>query len=176
MLSVAYNKLSKFNNVSLLKQNMVNFHIGKKFDSIISICDSINYIINKEDLLNTFKKAREHLNDDGILIFDINSYSKLKNIIGENTFIEDTEDVFYTWENYFDEENSICKFFLTFFVKNKNGSYRRFDEEHIERAYHIEEIVDLLKKAKFSHIYYYDAFTFDEPKKESERINFVVFP
>lgn len=175
MLSIAYNKLNKFQNVKLLKQNMIDFNIHEKFDSVISVCDSINYILNKDELLNTFKNVREHLNEDGIFIFDINSYYKLKNTIGNNVFVEDTVDVFYTWENYFDEESNISEFFLTFFVKNDDGTYRRFDEEHMEKAYSIKEIEELLKLAGFREIYYFDAFTFNKPKENSERINFVVF-
>lgn len=119
MLAVAYNKLRKFNNVMLLKQNMVDFNIGKKFDGIISILDSINYITDESDLLNTFTRVRSHLKEDGLFIFDINSPYKLKEIIGNNIFIEDKEDVFYTWQNYFDEENNIAEFYLTFCRKRK---------------------------------------------------------
>ncbi len=176
MLAVAYNKLRKFNNVMLLKQNMVDFNIGKKFDGIISILDSINYITDESDLLNTFTRVRSHLKEDGLFIFDINSPYKLKEIIGNNIFIEDKEDVFYTWQNYFDEENNIAEFYLTFFVEKEKDRYIRFDEEHFERAYSIEEIVGGLKKAGFGKVYYYDCFTFEEPHAKSERINFVALP
>src|SRR5690554_3582377 len=45
MLSIAYNKLKKFKNVKIINQNMIDFSINNKFDVIVSICDSINYII-----------------------------------------------------------------------------------------------------------------------------------
>ncbi|NLW22682.1 MAG: class I SAM-dependent methyltransferase [Tissierellia bacterium] len=173
MLSIAYNKLNRFKNVNLLNQNMVDFKINKKFDSVISICDSINYILEDEDLLDTFRNVRNHLKDDGIFLFDINSYYKLKNVIGNNTFVEDRTSLFYVWQNYFDDEENIAKFYLTFFIEDGGGLYVRFDEEHIERAYHIDEIVKILKLASFKEIYYFDAFTFNEPNDYSERINFV---
>ena len=176
MLSIAYNKLSGFKNVKLLNQNMVDFCINKKFDAIVSICDSINYITDKDDLLLTFKNARKHLNDDGIFVFDINSYYKLKNIIGNNTFVEDREDIFYVWQNYFDEENSIAEFYLTFFVSQEDENYIRFDEEHFERAYKLEEIKRLLEEASFREIHCYDGFSFVKPNDKSERITFVAMP
>lgn len=114
MLAMAYNKLQKFNNVMILKQNMINFDVGKEFDGIISILDSINYIIDESELLNTFKNVRSHLKEDGIFIFDINSQYKLKEVIGNNIFMEDKEDIFYTWQNYYDEEKDIAEFYLTF--------------------------------------------------------------
>lgn len=176
MLSVAYNKLSQFENVLLLNQNMVDFNIGRKFGGIVSILDSINYITEPLELLKTFKNVKSHLEEDGIFIFDINSKYKLKEIIGNNIFVEDREDIFYVWDNYFHEEKNIAQFNLTFFVKKENGEYKRFDEEQFERAYSITEIVEALKKAEFTRIDYFDCFTFKKPNNRSERIIFVALP
>lgn len=174
MLSRADEKLSKFKNVRLLNQNMINFNIYEKFDCIISICDSINYITEKDDLYQSFKNVYDHLEEDGIFIFDINSFYKLKYIIGDNTFVEERENVFYTWENYFDEEDNICEFYLTFFFSEDGKNFQRFHEEHMEKAYKVDEIIELLKRAGFKNIEYFEGFTFQDPVKETERINFVV--
>lgn len=173
MLSRAYEKLRRFKNVNLMKQNMIDFNINQSFDCVISICDSINYITEKKDLLKTFKNVWNHLENDGIFIFDINSYYKLKHIIGNNTFVEDQEDVFYTWQNYYDENKHICEFYLTFFFSEDGENFERFDEEHKEKAYKTEEIVELLKEAGFRDINYYEAFGFEKPVEKTERINFV---
>ncbi len=174
MLSMAYNKLYEFKNVNIISQNMINFNLNKKYDVILSICDAINYIIDERDLFKTFKNVYNHLNEDGIFIFDINSYYKLKNIIGNNIFVEDRENVFYVWQNNFDTENNIANFYLNFFIKDRNNYYTRFDEEHIERAYRIEEVIDALTKANFTHICYYKNLTSHKPNKKTERICFVV--
>lgn len=173
MLTKAYEKLGRFNNVKILNQNMIDFNINKKFDSVISICDSINYITTDEDLAKCFKNVYNHLKPNGIFIFDLNSYYKLKNIIGNNTFVEDREDIFYTWQNYYDNDKDMCEFYLTFFEKNKDGSYNRFDEVHIERSYKEDFIYEQLLNAGFTKIDYYNAFTFNEKEDCNERINFV---
>ncbi|TJX13766.1 class I SAM-dependent methyltransferase [Tissierella creatinini] len=173
MLSKAYKKLGKYKNVKLLELNMIDFNINKSFDSVISICDSINYLTNKDELFQCFKNVYKHLKDGGMFIFDVNSFYKLKHIIGNNTFVEDREDIFYTWQNYYDEEENICEFYLTFFKDDGNGRYNRFDEDHMERAYTIDEIIKLLKKAGFSKVEFFNAFTFDNPLETDERINFV---
>jgi len=176
MLSVAYNKLYEFKNVTILKQNMVDFNIYKKFDCVLSICDSINYIIQEKDLINAFSRVKQHLNEDGIFIFDINSYYKLESIIGDNIFLEDRGHIFYTWENYFDKDSHIAEFYLTFFVKEKNGYYKRFDEKHMERAYTVDNIMEFLKQVGFNKVECFDSFTFNHPTSTSERIQFVAFP
>lgn len=172
MLTKAYEKLNRFKNIRLLNQDMINFKLNKKFDSVISICDSINYIIRPEDLYKVFENVYNHLKDGGIFIFDINSFYKLKEIISNNTFIEDREEVFYTWQNEFDCYNNICNFYLTFFIRD-GERYYRFDEEHQEKAYKIEEIINLLKRVGFNRIDYFDCFTFNKLNPDSERINFI---
>lgn len=173
MLSRAYEKLRKFKNVKLLRQDMVDFQVNQSFDCVISICDSINYITDKEKLLQTFKNVWNHLEFGGIFIFDINSYYKLKYVIGNNIFVEDREDVFYTWQNYYDVNKDICEFYLTFFLSENGECFERFDEEHMEKAYKNEEIIDLLKEAKFKDIYNFAAFGFEKPVEKTERVNFV---
>lgn len=172
MLSKADDKLKKYKNVKMLKQNMIDFKFNEKFEAIISICDSINYILEKKDLIDTFKNVYNHLEDGGIFIFDINSFYKLEKILGNNIFIEDREDIFYSWENYFHEESNICDFYLTFFIGD-GENYKRFNENHRERAYKIEEIIEVLKIAGFENNYIYDCFTFNKPNKETQRVNFV---
>ena len=173
MLSHAYEKLRKYKNVDIMKQNMISFDINKSFDAVVSICDSINYIIKDKDLEETFQNVYDHLEEDGIFVFDINSHFKLKHIIGNNTFVEDNEEVFYVWENFYDDEEDICEFYLTFFFKKDEINYERFDEEHIERAYKVSEILEILKEVGFKDVDIYDGFSFDPVKDDTERINFV---
>lgn len=173
MLAQAYKKLGRYKSVNLLNLDMVDFELNRKYDSVIAICDSMNYILEEEDLLSSFKNVYEHLEDGGLFIFDINSYYKLKEIIGKNTFVSDQENTFYSWQNFYDEKLDICDFFLTFFVEDEDGKYTRFDEEHSEKAYKIQTIVDLLKKAGFEKIDYYEGFSFNQPAEDTERINFV---
>lgn len=172
MLAQAYDKLARYKNVKILKQNMIDFKFNKKFESIISICDSINYILDKEDLIRTFKNVYDHLEEGGIFVFDINSFYKFENVLSNNVFIEDREEIFYSWENFFDRNSRICDFYLTFFLR-EGENYKRFDENHRERAYTTEEILEALEIAGFKTKHKYQCFTFDQPKENTERINFV---
>ncbi|EOD00906.1 class I SAM-dependent DNA methyltransferase [Caldisalinibacter kiritimatiensis] len=172
MLTIAYQKLRKYRNVTILNQDMTEFKLKDKFDVIVSICDSINYITDLKNLHKVFSNVYEHLNEGGIFIFDINSYYKLKNIIGNNVFVDENEKVFYVWENYYDNNLDVCEFYLNFFVKECDR-YKRFEEKHLQKAYRSEEIINALKLAKFNTIDVYDAFTFKAPTNNSERINFI---
>lgn len=173
MLSEAYEKLNKYKNVKLLNGNMIDFKISRKFQAVVSICDSINYITDRDDLKTTFLNVYNHLEDGGIFIFDINSFYKLSEVIGNNTFVEDRDEVFYTWQNYYNDEENTCEFYLSFFINEDEDRYIRFDEEHKERAYTTDEVIELLNLAGFKSVDYFEAFTTESVNPLTERINFV---
>lgn len=172
MLSKAYNKLGRFKNVKILKQDMLDFNFNMKFDSIVAACDSMNYILELDDLVRVFQNVYDHLDYGGIFIFDISSYYKLRNILGNNIFIEDREDIYYSWENFFDEEAAICDMYLTFFLREGN-LYERFDENHMQKAYMEDEILDVLERVGFKNNNAYEGFSFGPVQGKTERINFV---
>ena len=172
MLSIAYNKLDSYRSIQLLKQDMVNYKIGKEFDMVISVCDSINYITDYSELIKTFDNVYSHLRPEGVFIFDVNSHYKLKNIIGNNIFVEDQDDVFYVWENEYDEKINICEFYITFFVKVQ-GLYKRFNEVHVEKAYTSLEIENALRKSGFRVIEVYNGYSRELPSEESERLTYL---
>ena len=125
MLREAFNKL-KENRIKgkIICQDMTEMQLNRKFDLITSVLDSTNYITDEDDLEKYFSSVKEHLKDDGIFIFDVNSYYKLSEILGNNIYTYSEEDVFYTWENVF--EDDMVSMFLTFFVK-QGEFYERFD-------------------------------------------------
>ncbi|CUO61063.1 methyltransferase type 11 [Clostridium disporicum] len=172
MLREAFEKF-KVNKIKgkVICQDMTELRLNKKFDLITSVLDSTNYIIDEEGIVSYFQSINEHLNDDGIFIFDINSYYKLSQILGNNIYTYSEEEVFYTWENTF--EDSLLSMFLTFFVKN-GDLYERFEEEHLERAYKEEDIEKYLKLANLEIINKFDGYTDCKVKADSERLVYVV--
>lgn len=173
MLMVAKDKSIENNlKVLFIEQNMIDLELEEKFDCVLSMCDGINYIVDTEDLLEVFQRVYNTLEDGGAFIFDISSSYKLKNILGNNTFGENLDDICYLWENYFDEESNILEMDLTIFIQE--GKYYRKEEEfHIQRAYDVDEIINLLNTVNFKDVKIYDGFTFNTHKNNSERIFFV---
>ena len=144
MLREAFDKLkSERIKGKIICQDMSELSLNRKFDLITSVLDSTNYVTDIEGLKNYFKGVYEHLKDDGLFIFDVNSYYKLSEILGNNIYTYSEEDVFYTWENVF--EDDLLSMFLTFFVK-KGELYERFEEEHLERAYKESQLESILEE------------------------------
>ena len=152
-------------------QDMTEFQLNRKFDLITSVLDSTNYLTEDGDLYNYLTKVYEHLNDDGIFIFDINSYYKLSEILGNNIYTYNSEDLFYVWENIF--EDGIVEMNLTFFVK-EGYMYTRFEEIHEERAYKEEEIEEALHKIGFEVLEKNDGYSNKFVLEDTERIVYIV--
>ena len=133
MLNIAFDKFKKNKiKAKVICQDMCELSLNKIFNLITSVLDSTNYITEDEDLLQYFRNVYEHLKENGLFIFDINSYYKLSTVLGNNIYTYSSDEIFYTWENSFEEE--VLNMFLTFFVKQDNGLYEKFEEEHFERA------------------------------------------
>lgn len=172
MLTEAENKLrDKGIKGRFVCQDISELQLNKEFDLITCCLDSTNYLIENEDILNYFKGVHKHLKEDGVFIFDINSYYKLSNILGNNTFTYDEEDIYYTWENVF--EDNIVDMYLTFFLK-EGELYRRFDEHHTERAYTSKELEDFITKAQFKIVKVFDNYEYENISSTSERIVYVL--
>lgn len=174
MLMEAYDKLkSKGIKAKLVCQNICQLNLNKQFDLITCSLDSINYIINDNDIKNLFLNTANHLKQNGIFVFDINSYYKLTEILGNNTFNYDNDEVVYIWENNI--ENDILEMYLTFFVKNKaDNVYKRFDEEHIERAYKEEYIEKLIMDSGLVILNKIDNYECKCVNEKTERIVYFV--
>ncbi len=175
MLSVAREKAEKEGvELVLLQQDLAEFDFEiDNLDCILCACDGFNYMTYDDDLQHVFNKSYELLKKEGVFIFDISSYYKLANVLGNNMYGESREDVAYMWQNYFDEEENLVEMELTFFIKDEDGKFERFGEVHQQRAYTEEEIIEMLNEAGFDYIKTYGDFTFESPTEESERIFFV---
>jgi len=155
-----------------LNQPMEDFELYGTVGAIVCSLDSINYLLDDESLYETFRLCNNYLEPDGLLIFDINTEYKFKNVLSENIFTFDSENIFYTWENNYIDEEKLCDFYLTFFVKD-GEQYTRFDESHTERAYSDEEIEKALTVNGFSVVEKLDDFTDTPATDKSERVMYV---
>jgi len=157
-------------NSLYLNQDIANFEFYGTVDAILCMIDGYNYVLEDNDLYQSFLLAKNYLNPGGLFLFDMSSFYKLSTLLGNETFVYDDESIFYTWENEFDTELALCSSYITFFVK-ENHVYHRFDEEHIEKARHTTDVISLLEKAGFSDIRVFDE-NYDKPTPTSKRIFF----
>ena len=137
-------------------------------DAAVSTLDVINHLDGKASVQKAFDKAGLFMNPGGIFIFDINTVYKHKEILGCNTFVYETDDVYCVWQNTLNDDNSV-DISLDFFEPDEDGCYFKSTEEFREYAYSFEEIRDMLSKAQFEIADIFDDMTFENIKDDSQR-------
>ena len=155
---------------------MREFELYGTVTAFVCICDGMNYILEKADLVKVFKLVNNYLDTNGIFIFDMNTIYKYENILGENVIAENRENMSFIWENYYDNEERINEYNLTVYLEDdedEKGRFLRFDEIHYQKGYTVEEIKEALEEAGMEFVAVYDAFSKEAPKVNSERLYFI---
>lgn len=163
-----FSRKFRLENVNLYNYDMTKFENKNSYDLIAILLDSINYVTDFESLKKLFKNSYENLKDGGLLVFDINSEYKLREIFGSNCYVYEYEDIFYTWDNFL--EDDLVDMDLNFFVEEKDGRYRRIYEHQKERIYPLQTIKEELLKNNFKNIEIFDEDDFLKVKEDTMRI------
>lgn len=174
MLEIAMEKkVESGHDILYLLQDMREFELYGTVKAVVSVCDSMNYITEEEDLLEVFKLVNNYLDPKGVFIFDLNTIYKYETLLGDNTIAENREESSFIWENWYDEETQINEYDLTLFIENEDGLYEKYEETHYQRAYEIERVCQLIEEAGMKVEAVYDAFTTEAVHEESERVYIV---
>lgn len=174
MLEIAMEKRAETDlEILYLLQDMREFELYGTVKAVVSICDSMNYLLEEEDLTAVFDLVYNYLDNEGIFIFDMNTPYKYREILGDHTFAEDREESSFIWQNFYDEEEQINQYDLALFVRDEDGRYEKYEETHLQRAFDPKTVGSLIRQSGLELLHVYDAFTKNEPAKESERIYFV---
>ena len=163
----------KSEDILFLCQDMREFELYGTVDAIVCTCDSLNYLLEEEDVRQVFSLVKNYLDQGGLFLFDLNTEYKYSEILGEQTFADTSEDGAFIWDNYYYEDEKINEYEVTFFEKTEGGLYWRSQETHYQKAYREEDIRKWLEDAHLSVEAVYDSFTLDQPDEQSERITFV---
>ena len=138
MLEIAIEKKEEEGqDILYLLQDMREFELYGTVRAVVSVCDSMNYITDEEDLLEVFRLVNNYLDPGGIFIFDLNTEYKYEEILGDTTIAEDREDASFIWDNYYDHEEQINEYDLALFIPvDKDGEtlYRKYEETHYQKS------------------------------------------
>lgn len=181
MLELAMEKrLKSGHDILYLLQDMREFELYGTVRAVVSVCDSLNYITDPEDLVQVFRLVNNYLDPGGVFIFDFNTDYKYRKILGDCTIAEDRGTCSFIWDNYYYENEQINEYDLTLFIQEKNPDetqsdqmpqlYRKYKETHYQRGYTLKEIQVLLEKAGLVFEAAYDVDSKEEPSDTSERI------
>lgn len=190
-------KLASGSNILYLEQDMRAFELYGTVRAIVSVCDSMNYLLTEDDLRKVFRLANNYLDPGGVFIFDMNMAAKYEEI-GDATIAENRPEGSFIWENSWDPERLLNTYELTLFIPERETDRqshgggemspaesdaeedpeegtpcRRYHEEHMQRAYSVETVRRLIGEAGMTCEAVYGAFTDEAPAPDAGRVYFV---
>lgn len=174
MLVVASDKFAKKGyHIPLFAQNMAELELDTTFDAITIFCDSLNYVTSEDDIRETFKRVYQHLHNDGYFLFDVHSLYKIHHIFKGETFTVNEEDVALIWNCFEGETPDTVEHEMTFFVKNEQELFERFDELHVQRSFAIDTYISWLEEVGFTIESITANYGQSNVEEESDRVFFV---
>lgn len=174
MLIKAQDKLMETGlDALLLHQKMEELDLYGTVKAAVSTLDSVNHLTEPCDLYKAFNRLGLFIEPGGLFLFDVNTVYKHINVLSDNTFIYDLDDVYCVWQNKTDKSTLETEILLDIFAESKSGLYSRFYEEFKEQAFSDEFLTDVLNKNGFDVIAKFDGYKDKSPCKYTERVLYV---
>ena len=171
MLAEAQEKrMESGHEILYLQQDMREFELYGTVAGVFSVCDSLNYLLEKEDLVTVFRLVNNYLDPKGIFIFDFNTAAEYRNPLRKAPIVETDEDDTMIWENFFYEEAGINEHRVLFFLKGEDDRYDKVEEYHEQMAYSLADMKEALAEAGMEFVAAYAAETRTAPTETTPRI------
>ena len=156
-----------------LNQDMREFELYGTVRAVVSVCDSMNYLTEDEDLVRVCKLVNNYLDPGGIFLFDVNTEYKYRDLIGDTVIAEDREDVSFIWYNEYDRDLHQNTIDLSVFVREEGDLFRKYSEIHVQKGYTCSRIIRLIRESGLELIGAFDGYTPKPAHEKSERIVFI---
>lgn len=137
-------------SISFIDGDMADLRLDARFELVTCVYDALNYLSGERDVMRFLHGAYRHLEAGGYLVFDMNTRARLESSWEQGLVLAaDFEDLFVTYRSWFDPAIDASPLVMTAFVRDESGAWQRYDEEHVERAWPIEQIGNWLGATGF---------------------------
>lgn len=155
------NLTNKHENVNFYCQSMFDLSSFGLYDSIIIFLDSLNYCKNESELRLFFSQVYNHLNQGGVLLFDMHHPNRLEEFLDE--YIEEGMILgnYYQWSIQTTDENKIHHNIVVY--EDDSLSVNRVEQT----VFSIDVIESILNELSFDfeRILYFNESEFDLDEK-----------
>lgn len=177
MLSVAQEKkMESGKDIMFLCQRMEELDLFGTINAAVCTLDSINHITDEKMVQKVISKVSLFMEDKGLFLFDVNTPYKHREVLGDNTFIYDMDDVYCVWQNSTDKDTLLTEVSLDIFEKDteeEDDVYYRYSEEFSEKGYELSEIEKWLTENKFEVLGIFEEMTKNAVSENTQRAVFL---
>jgi len=171
MIKVARAKLRSDSDVHLYQGDMTLFYLNKKFDVILCLYDSVNYLMDFNLWQSLFECVYDVINNDGLFIFDI--CTRKNSIKYFDKYVEKSGGLDYEYIRE-SKYNRIKNIHQNKFIINFDKSDQIFVEYHKQRIYAVDEVLKFISHTPFTLLGSFDGFSFQKGSEQSLRVHFVL--
>ncbi|TYP95153.1 Methyltransferase domain-containing protein [Fodinibius salinus] len=179
MIAKARKKKDKSNNaIQFQVMDFLDININRTFDVVVSIFDSINYLQSADEVQQFLSQTQKVLAPNSLLIFD---FTTPKNSVKSIDYLDDEEG--YTDDGYrFIRESSYNpdkqihtnSFKIEELADDQETVIQQYRETHQQRAYTLQQMLDIINESTYNIRAKYDGFDFEEADEQSLRITMVL--
>jgi len=174
MLSEAIKKRDEFNSCAeFIRADMKNFAFSCKFDLVLCIFDTVNYLLEEKALRRMLLNSYFALKNNKLLVFDMITIKKMNDFFNAGSFAQNMDDFSFIWECETVTFGKDYRIKASFFKKKENGYFEKIVEEHMKRIYSIDEMKKILSEMDFKLLGCFDAYSFRTADTNSERVFFL---
>ncbi len=162
--------------VEFLQHDMRGLPFSEQFDLVTCWYDSLNYLLEMDDLLRTFAGVHRALREGGLFIFDMNTiYGLAVQWQRQPCYVQqDTPTLFEIHRPSYDYERNLAAVKITGFAR-EGETWVRSEEIHRERGYTLDEIRRCFHQAGWQELCCWGNLReMTEPHPDSGRVWFVL--
>ncbi|MDX2043864.1 MAG: class I SAM-dependent methyltransferase [Acidobacteriota bacterium] len=130
------------------------FRQPQRFQCVISAFDSLNHIMELDELTKVFRNVYDCLSDDGIFLFDLN-IEDASELLGSTLDMIEDDHVCIVRGSY-NQMKKLKRYEVTMFQLEDRG-WQRADLTLYQRYYSTDEVLGALADAGFLRVKTYDA-------------------
>ena len=143
----------------------------RHFNLITSLYDTMNYVLEAFQLIESFHRIYEHLKAPGLFIFDVATEKNCKQYF-DNTYEKEIIDDKYAYmrESYYEAAHKIQHNWIKIYTPEGV-----FVEHHRQKIFPLNQIQNIIENTtQFQLLHVYDEFTFFPVHRNSTRVHFVL--
>ncbi len=179
MLEKAREKANQLNsNIQFTRLDFLDIEVNQTFDVVVSVFDSVNYLLDEASLLKMFTQVKKVMKKYSIFIFD---FTTPQNSLESTQFLDNRKGLtengwHYHRKSWYDNEQQIHYNSFEIEKRADDGEtiIESFTEEHKQRAYTLQNILNIIEKTDFTIKNKYGEFELNNANESSNRITMIL--
>lgn len=126
--------------------NMVNFHLGKKFDAIVCLFSSVGYVKTYKRLAKTIENFARHLKTGGVVIIQpwLTKSTYITGLTGMQTYSD--KDIKIAQLSVSKACGDISIIVMNYLIAERNKSVNHFVERHELAMFDLDKMLKIMNR------------------------------